>query len=60
MPAILPSMDPDQVRVSDGEREAIVARLNVATGEGRLTLAEFGERAGEAYAARIFRRDQRI
>jgi hypothetical protein len=46
-------MDPaPQVRVSDAEREAVVARLNSATGEGRLTLEEFGERAGHAYAAR--------
>jgi len=29
----------------------LVARLNAATGEGRLTLAEFGARAGHAYAA---------
>ncbi|HKS99987.1 MAG TPA: DUF1707 domain-containing protein [Rugosimonospora sp.] len=42
----------DQVRVSDAEREAIVARLNAATGEGRLTLEEFADRAGRAYAAR--------
>jgi hypothetical protein len=42
----------DRVRVSDQEREAVVARLNAATAEGRLTLEEFGERAGEAYAAR--------
>jgi hypothetical protein len=46
-------MDPaPQVRVSDTEREAVVARLNTATGEGRLTLEEFGDRAGQAYAAR--------
>ena len=42
----------DRVRVSDQEREAVVARLNAATAEGRLTLEEFGERAGQAYAAR--------
>ena len=29
-----------------------MARLNAATAEGRLTLEEFGERAGKAYAAR--------
>jgi hypothetical protein len=43
---------PVPVRVSDAEREAVVARLNAATGEGRLTLAEFTERSGLAYAAR--------
>jgi hypothetical protein len=46
------SSEAQQVRASDAEREAIVARLNAATGEGRLTLEEFGERAGRAYAAR--------
>ena len=46
------STDPDRLRVSDAEREAVVVRLNAATSEGRLTLAEFTERAGEAYAAR--------
>jgi len=40
------------MRVSDREREAVVARLNAATAEGRLTLEEFGDRAGKAYAAR--------
>jgi len=41
-----------RVRVSDAEREAVVARLNQATGEGRLTLEEFTERVGAALAAR--------
>ncbi|HEY2793949.1 MAG TPA: DUF1707 domain-containing protein [Micromonosporaceae bacterium] len=41
-----------QVRVSDAEREAIVARLNDATSEGRLTLEEFSERVTQALAAR--------
>jgi len=44
-------MDADRARVSDAEREATVARLNAATGEGRLSLEEFGERASRAYAA---------
>jgi len=41
-----------RLRVSDAEREAVVARLNQATGEGRLTLEEFTERVGAALAAR--------
>ena len=41
-----------QLRVSDAEREAVVARLNNATSEGRLTLEEFSERASAALAAR--------
>lgn len=36
---------------SDGDREAVVARLTALTGTGHLTLAEFDERARQAYAA---------
>lgn len=48
--------DPDDVvvpgvRASDGDREALVARLQQALAEGRLDLDEFGQRAGAAYAA---------
>jgi hypothetical protein len=39
------------IRASDGEREAAVARLNDAVGEGRLTLQEFSERLDQAYTA---------
>ena len=39
------------IRASDGEREAVVAQLNDAVGEGRLTLQEFSERLDRAYAA---------
>lgn len=39
------------VRASDGDREALVARLQQALAEGRLDLDEFGQRAGAAYAA---------
>jgi hypothetical protein len=42
----------DRVRVSDAERDAVVARLNDATSEGRLTLEEFTDRVAEALAAR--------
>lgn len=40
------------VRASDAERQAIADRLNAAVGEGRLTLEEFSDRVGAAYAAR--------
>jgi DUF1707 SHOCT-like domain len=30
------------IRASDGDREAVAARLNQAVGDGRLTLEEFG------------------
>lgn len=41
-----------RIRVSDAEREAVVARLSAAAAEGRLTLAEFGDRSHRAYASR--------
>jgi hypothetical protein len=42
------------MRVSDADREAIVARLNQATAEGRLTIEEFSERTRQAYACRTW------
>jgi hypothetical protein len=33
------------VRASDADREAVVARLQAAVGEGRIDLDEFGQRA---------------
>jgi hypothetical protein len=41
-----------ELRVSDADREATVARLRVAGGEGRLTLEELAERVELADAAR--------
>ena len=40
-----------EMRASDAEREAVVGRLNVAVGEGRLSLDEFSQRLGGAYEA---------
>jgi hypothetical protein len=40
------------VRASDTEREEVAAQLGRAVGEGRLTLAEFSDRVGQAHAAR--------
>jgi hypothetical protein len=48
--------DRPELRVSDHDREATVARLRVAGGEGRLTLEELAERVELADAART-RRD---
>ena len=39
------------MRASDRERQTVADQLNVAVGEGRLTLSEFTERVGAAYAA---------
>ena len=44
--------DAAAIRASDGDREAVAARLNEAAGDGRLTLQEFSERLDRAYAAR--------
>jgi hypothetical protein len=41
-----------QLRASDADRQAIAEQLNVSVGEGRLTLEEFSDRVGAAYAAR--------
>lgn len=45
------SAQPD-VLASDAERDAVVARLNEAVREGRLTLTEFADRSAAVYAAR--------
>ena len=42
--------DPD-VRVSDAERQAVVDRLSSAVGDRLITLDEFAEHSGRAYAA---------
>jgi hypothetical protein len=40
------------LRASDAERETVVEALQSAVGAGRITLAEFEERARAAYKAR--------
>lgn len=51
-PAPEPAAAADRgVRASDAEREAVVHHLNIATGEGRLTLAEYSDRVERAYAS---------
>lgn len=44
---------PVAVRASDAEREAVVARLQHAVGEGRLDADEAGQRIAAVYAARL-------
>src|SRR5690349_18162344 len=51
MPNLYRSAAMDDVRASDGERDAAVSRLGTAAGEGRLTLEEFGERVDRAQTA---------
>ena len=43
--------EPPDLRASDAEREAAVARLRRAASEGRLTVEELDERCERAYAA---------
>lgn len=50
-PATMES-EPGALRASDAEREATVAALHRALGEGRLDLAETDERVSGAYSAR--------
>jgi hypothetical protein len=40
-----------ELRASNAEREAVVERLQHAAGEGRISFAEFEERAASAYLA---------
>ena len=44
-------MDGGDIRASDGERQAVVGRLSAACADGQLTLDEFAERSGDAWAA---------
>jgi hypothetical protein len=46
--------DLGRMRVSDAEREHVVAHLQHATTEGRLSLDELGDRVSAAYAARTW------
>ena len=46
-----PEAAPSSVRAGDAERDATVARLQTAVGEGRIDLDEFGQRASAAYTA---------
>ena len=44
-----------EIRISDHDREQVVELLRAHTAEGRLTLDEFSDRVGQAYAARTQR-----
>src|SRR5260221_3691371 len=44
----------ENLLASDAERLTVVARLQEAATEGRLTLGEFSHRASRAYAARTW------
>ncbi|MFC6021470.1 DUF1707 domain-containing protein [Plantactinospora solaniradicis] len=43
-----------EVRMSDADRESVIARLNTAVAEGRLTLSEFEERVDGVLYARTY------
>lgn len=44
-------MHDPELRVSDADRQVVVDRLSTAVGDGLLTLDEFADHAGKAYAA---------
>ncbi|CAM3512336.1 hypothetical protein STSO111631_21985 [Stackebrandtia soli] len=46
--------DRSRIRIGDADREATVARLHEATGEGRLDLSEFSTRVDAVYLAKTF------
>lgn len=51
--------DPN-IRISNAEREAVIARLHAATEQGRLGLHEFEERSREAYEAKTYADVERL
>ncbi|GIF61988.1 hypothetical protein Ais01nite_00230 [Asanoa ishikariensis] len=48
------SAEQRDIRMSDADREGVVARLNTAVSEGRLTMAEFEERVDGVLKARTY------
>ncbi|WP_199034171.1 DUF1707 SHOCT-like domain-containing protein [Glycomyces salinus] len=53
--------EPDpNLRISNDEREAIVARLHAAVQDGRLDLAEFDQRSREVYEAKTYAEVERL
>ncbi|MFB9181435.1 DUF1707 domain-containing protein [Dactylosporangium sucinum] len=48
------SSERPDMRISDAERERVVAQLNTAVAEGRLTLSEFEERVDGVLRSRTF------
>jgi hypothetical protein len=52
--SVVVSTDHRGMRISDAEREQVVAQLNTAVSEGRLTLAEFEERVDGVLRSRTF------
>ena len=48
------------VRIADRDREQVIVHLRTAVGEGRITLDEFADRAGQVYAARVVEELQQV
>ena len=46
--------DPMHMRAADADRQKIADRLKAALDEGRLSLHEYDDRVGQAYAARTY------
>jgi len=45
------AVEDGEIRASDAERQAVIARLSAACGDGQLTLDEFSDRSGDVWAA---------
>ena len=54
MNAMLGNYPPAEMRASDADRDAVLSELSEHFQAGRLTAAEFDERAGQALAARTW------
>ena len=48
-------VEPGDVRIGDDDRQAVIDLLRRHTSEGRLTLDEFADRAGQVFASRTRR-----
>ncbi|GAA1686781.1 DUF1707 domain-containing protein [Glycomyces endophyticus] len=55
----MPTPDPN-IRLSNADREALIARLHAATEEGRLDLDEFAERSTGVYQAKTYAEVERL
>ncbi|WP_199034998.1 DUF1707 and DUF4190 domain-containing protein [Glycomyces salinus] len=56
----MPEPDPERMRVSNAEREAVAARLQEALEAGRLDLSEFDQRSRDLYDAQTYAEVNRL
>lgn len=51
---VVPRADAETLRAADADRHEIADQLKAALDEGRLSLGEYDDRVGQAYAARTY------